>query len=104
MRENCTSGSEGRAEVAALGCRLPRPDTDAGQRGELVHDDVGLRGHDRVEHRRGVERVEHDGLGAERAHAVGVRAGGPGDVVPAFDQLGDEAAPERARGAGEEDA
>ena len=27
LRENCTSGSEGRAEVAAIGRRLPRPDT-----------------------------------------------------------------------------
>jgi hypothetical protein len=27
LRENCTSGSEGRAEVAAHGRRLPRPDS-----------------------------------------------------------------------------
>ena len=27
LRENCTSGSEGRAEAAAHGRHLPRPDT-----------------------------------------------------------------------------
>ena len=30
LRENCTSGSEGRAEVAAPSRRLPRPDSDEG--------------------------------------------------------------------------
>ena len=44
-----------------------------GQRGELVHEHVRGRRLDRGPHRRGVERVEHGRLGAQRPQPVGLR-------------------------------
>ena len=81
-----------------------RPKLEARQRGELVDDDVGPRGEHGLAHGGGVERIEHDGLGAQLAHAVGVRAGGPDDVVAALHELRCQAAAQGARGAGQEDA
>ena len=65
-----------------------RPSLRSGQRGELVHDDVGPRGEDGLAHGGGVERVEHDGLGAQRPDLVRPAAGGADDVVAALDELG----------------
>ena len=69
-----------------------------------MHDDVRPRGDHGFAQRGGVERVDDHRLGAERVQPAGVRAGRPGDVVSALDQLRDEAAAERAGRAGDEDA
>ena len=63
-----------------------------------------IEGADGLTDRRAVERVEDDWLGAERLHGVGLRAGGTDDVMPALDELRDEAAADRAGRAGDEDA
>ena len=61
-------------------------------------------GEDFLAHGGGVERVEHDGLGAHRPDLVRAAAGGPDDVVAALDELGDEPAAQCAGGPGDEDA
>jgi hypothetical protein len=94
------------AEPVGRGERLVEAaaELEPGERGELVHDDVGPRGGHGLAYGGRVERVEDDGLGAERPHDVGIRARGAGHVVPAGEELRDEAAAERAGRAGEEDA
>jgi hypothetical protein len=77
---------------------------EAAQRGELVHDDVGPRAHDRLAQPGGVERVDDRRLGAHVVHGRGRTARAAGDVVAALDELGDEAASECAGRAGDEDA
>ena len=53
---------------------------------------------------RAVERIQDHGLAAELADDLRTAPGGPGDVVAALDEHGDEAAAEGASGAPEEDA
>ena len=79
---------------------------EAGERGELVHDDVGPRGHDGVATARASSGSRIDRLGAEPSqHGRTVRrAGGADDVVAAGDELGDEAAAEGAARTCEKDA
>ena len=66
-----------RAQPVGHGERLVEvaAELERGQRGELVHDDVGPRGEHGLAHGGGVERVEDDRLGA---HAPGRRPGGCG--------------------------
>ena len=58
-----------------------------------MDDRVGPELPDRLAHRRGVEQVQRDRLGAGRPHPPGVpgRAERTGDLVPALGQLGHEA-------------
>ena len=74
-------------------------------RGELVHDHVGLGLAHGPLHGVGVERVDHDGLSADAAElvALGFRAGHPDDVVPVGDQHRNKLLADRTRGAGDED-
>jgi hypothetical protein len=50
------------------------------------------------------DSVEYDGLGAHCPDVVRTAAGGPDDVVPPLDELGDEAAAQYAGRPGDEDA
>ena len=69
-----------------------------------MHDGVGPRGEHGLAHGGGVERVEDDRLGPHGPDVLRAVAGGPGDVVAALDELGDEAAAQSAGRAGDEDA
>ena len=71
---------------------------DARQRGRLMDDRVGPGGGNRLADCAGVERVEHDWLGAEPAQqfCLVVRSGGAGHVVPSLAQLGHEPPADRA--------
>ena len=69
-----------------------------------MDDDVGPGGEDGLAHGGGVERVEHDGLRAQRPDVVRAAAGGPDDVVAALHELRCQTAAQGAGGAGEEDA
>src|SRR5581483_42649 len=64
----------------------------AGQRGHLVHDDLGLRGLDRGHHGLAVKPVDDDGRcpGRLELGRLGRRARGTGDLVARRDQAGDE--------------
>jgi hypothetical protein len=77
----------------------------AGERGELVDDRVGRRVGDRAGDRLAVERIEHDGRGAERADGVAF-GGAPrrsGHLVAGCDEPGDQLLSERSGGARDED-
>jgi hypothetical protein len=80
-------------------------EVDPLERGELVDDHLGLGLGDRMRDRVGVERVGHDGPGAEHAQQVllGRGLGHADDLVTAGHELGDEPLAEGARGAGDED-
>ena len=78
---------------------------DAGQRGHLVDDHVGVRGLDRGLDGGGVEAVHDLRRGAERAQlaGLGLGAGGAGDGVAVGDQERDQCTAGGARGACDED-
>ena len=78
----------------------------AGQRGHLVHDDVRLRGLDRVEYALTVQAVDDGGgrAGVLQLAGLGRRARGAGDLVAGRDQTGDQVLADRSGRPRDEDS